>query len=321
MAMVKISDDDRPAEQPGSMNGAVEVRTPVRTLSFWAKVRRMLRRPGAWSVAVGGVILLMFVIIAIFADLLAPHAPQAQDLLNKLKPPAWSDGGSTRHLLGTDYLGRDILSRLIYGARISLIVGVATALGAAFIGVTTGVIGGYLGGWVDASIQRVVVVFQAFPFILLAILLVAVTGAGTWKVVLILVLSRWPAFNRVARSEALSQRTREYVLAAEAMGSHSLRIMSRHVLPAVAAPSIVVATFSISGAILGEAGLSFLGLGVPIATPTWGNMLADGRNYMYADPWLTIPPGVALFLIVIAANILGDGIRDLTDPRLRNRTR
>jgi peptide/nickel transport system permease protein len=303
------------------MSAAVELRTPVRTLSFWAKARRLLRRPGGWNVAVGGGILLIFVIIAVFAGLLSPHDPYAQDLVNKLKPPAWSAGGSTAHLLGTDYLGRDILSRLIYGARISLLVGVATAIGAAFIGVTTGVIGGYLGGWVDAAIQRVVVIFQAFPFILLAILLVAITGAGTWKVVFILVLSRWPAFNRVARSEALSQRTREYILAAQAMGSHWFRLMNRHVMPAVVAPTIVVATFSISGAILGEAGLSFLGLGVPIATPTWGNMLADGRNYMYADPWLTIPPGVALFVIVIAANIMGDGIRDLTDPRMRNRAR
>ena len=303
------------------MSAAVEAPAPARTLSLRAKTRNLLRRPGGWNVVVGGGILLCFVIIAVFASVLSPHDPYAQDLLNKLKPPAWADGGSASHLLGTDYLGRDILSRLIYGARISLLVGVATAIGAAFIGVTTGVIGGYLGGWVDTAIQRVVVLFQAFPFILLAILLVAITGAGTWKVVFILVLSRWPAFNRVARSEALSQRTREYVLAAEAMGSHWFRVMNRHVMPAVIAPSIVVATFSISGAILGEAGLSFLGLGVPIATPTWGNMLADGRNFMYAAPWLTIPPGAALFLIVIAANIMGDGIRDLTDPRMKNRAR
>jgi peptide/nickel transport system permease protein len=321
MGRLTALDDDRSAEHRGGEKAPVVVPPPARRESFRAKVRRALHRPGGWSVAIGGTILAIFVVIAVFAGPLAPHDPLAQNLINKLKPPVWGDGGSATHLLGTDYLGRDILSRLIYGARVSLLVGVATAVGAAFIGVTSGVIGGYLGGWVDAMIQRVVVVFQAFPFILLAILLVAVTGAGTWKVIFILVLSRWPAFNRVARSEALSQRTREYVLAAEAMGSPKLRLMARHVLPAVAAPSIVVATFSISGAILGEAGLSFLGLGVPIATPTWGNMLADGRNFMYADPWLTIPPGVALFLIVIAANVMGDGIRDLTDPRLRNRAR
>lgn len=302
------------------MSATLAIRNPRAEMSMWAKWRQFSHRPGGWNVLFGGIILTIFVIVALFADVLAPHDPLGQNLINKLMPPMW-DGGSATHILGTDYLGRDILSRLIHGAKISLLMGAATAVGAAFIGVATGVIGGYLGGWVDNVIQRIVVLFQAFPFILLAILLVAVTGAGTWKVVFILILSRWIAFNRVARGEVLSQRTREYILAAEAMGSSKLRLMIKHILPGVVAPSIVVATFSISGAILGEAGLSFLGLGVPIATPTWGNMLADGRNFMYADPWLTIPPGVALFVVVIAANVLGDGIRDLTDPRMRNRAR
>lgn len=291
---------------------------PLRSVSGH-DVRRFLRRPGAWNVIGGGSVIALIALVAVFAPLIAPYSPTQQSLTMTLLPPAWAEGGSPAHLLGTDALGRDMLTRLIYGTQVSLLVGLATAAGAAVIGVALGVVSGYFGGRVDNLIQRVVEVFQAFPFVLLAILLVAVSGGGTWKIVLVLILSRWPNFCRVARAEAMSARTREYVLAAHSMGAGGVRVMFRHILPTVVAPTIVLMTFAISAAILGEASLSFIGIGVDPQTATWGIMLSDGRNYMYANPWIMVPPGVALFLVVMSTNIMGDGLRDLTDPRMRNR--
>lgn len=280
-------------------------------------LRKAMARPGFWSVVGGGVIMVTFVCAGLFAPLIAPMSPYTQHVDVKLLPPVWSSGGSGHYLLGTDALGRDILSRLVYGARISLFVGVATAVGAATLGVTLGLLGAYRGGWLDYVIQRFLELFQAFPFLVLAILVVAVTGSGVWKVIVVLVLTRWIQFCRVSRAEALSLKTREFVISAHAMGSPGFRTVLRHLLPAVVAPTIVVATFSMATSIISEASLSFLGLGVPPQVPTWGSMLADGRQYMYSDAWLTIPPGAALFIVVVAANVLGDGIRDMTDPRLR----
>lgn len=282
-------------------------------------VRRFLRRPGVWNVIGGGTVIALVALVAIFAPLIAPYSPTQQNLSETLLPPAWAPGGSSTYLLGTDALGRDMLTRLIYGTQVSLLVGLATAVGAATIGVSLGVISGYFGGRTDYIIQRIVEVFQAFPFVLLAILLVAFSGGGTWKIVLVLILSRWTNFCRVARAEAISARNREYVLAAQSMAASGLRVMFRHVLPTVVAPTIVLMTFAVSAAILGEASLSFIGVGVDPQTPTWGIMLADGRNYMYADPWLMIPPGVALLIVVLSTNIMGDGLRDMTDPRMRGR--
>lgn len=283
------------------------------------QARRFFRRPGAWNVVGGGIVIGAVAVVGVLAPWISPYAPTEQDLTATLLPPMWAPGGVAEYPLGTDAVGRDMLSRLMYGTRISLLVGLATAVGAAAIGVVLGVISGYLGGKIDALLQRVVEVFQAFPFVLLAILLVAVTGPGTWKIILVLVLSRWTSFCRVARAEAMAVREREYVLAAESMGASRFRIMLRHVLPSVTAPTIVLMTFAVSAAILGEASLSFIGIGVDPQTATWGIMLSDGRNYMYADPWLMVPPGLALFIVVLSTNILGDGLRDLTDPRMRNR--
>ncbi len=295
--------------------------TPIATFDTGAfsgamlRIRRFLQRPGAWNAVGGGTVLAIIALIGIFAPLLTSYSPTGQDLKATLLPPAWAAGGNPAYLLGTDALGRDMLTRLMYGTQVSLLVGLATACGAAVLGVALGIVSGYFGGRTDAIVQRVVELFQAFPFLLLAILLVAVTGPGTWKIILVLVLSRWTSFCRVARAEALSVRDREYVLASQSMGARGLRIMAKHVLPSVVAPMIVLMTFAVSSAILGEASLSFIGVGVAPETPTWGIMLSDGRNYMYADPWLMVPPGIALFLVVLSTNIMGDGLRDLTDPR------
>lgn len=294
-------------------------RSPRTKRSLGDAIRRLPRRPGFWSVALGGVVVFVFVLAGLLAPLLAPHSPQEQHLTQQMLPPMWADGTS-EYPLGTDALGRDILSRMLYGARVSLLVGASTALGAGALGVTLGLLGGYRGGRVDYFIQRVLEVFQAFPFLLLAIVVMAVLGPGVGNLILVLILSRWIQFCRVVRAEVLSVRTREFVVSAHAMGSSGLRTVLRHVLPSVLAPAIVVATFSLATSIIGEASLSFLGVGVPPQVPTWGTMLAEGRDYMFANPWLTVGPGAALFVTVIAVNILGDGLRDMSDPKMRGRS-
>lgn len=280
----------------------------------------LLRRlPGSYSIAIGGTATAVFVLIGVFAPLLAPHSPYDQQLADRLKPPAWLAGGSAAHLLGTDQLGRDVLSRLLYGGRVSLLVGLGAVIGAGVLGVLLGVTSAYWGGKVDYAIQRVTELFQAFPFLLLGITVMAFLGSGVRNLIIVLVLTRWVQFCRVVRAEVLSLKSREYILAATGMGSNSRRIVRKHILPNVAAPIIVVATFSLATAILGEASLSFLGVGVPPDVPTWGAMLSGGQRYMYTDAWLTLWPGLFLFLFVIAVNLLGDGLRDLNDPKLRGR--
>jgi peptide/nickel transport system permease protein len=286
---------------------------PVRA----ARLRNLIRTPGMISVVIGGTITLLFVLAAVFAAWLAPDNPDTLDLTARLKPPAWSAGGSAHHLLGTDALGRDVLSRLLYGSRISLLVGVAAVVCAGILGVAIGVVSAYRGGWLDYAVQRIVELFQAFPFILLAITVMAFLGQSVRNIILVLVLTRWVQFCRVARAEVLSLKSRDYIVAASTMGSSGRRTMLRHIVPNVAAPVIVVATFSLAFAILGEAGLSYLGVGVPPNIPTWGTMLSGGQQYMFTDQWLTVMPGLLLFILVLAVNILGDGLRDMNDPKMR----
>ena len=275
--------------------------------------------PGSWSIAIGGGITLIFVILAVAAPLIAPHSPTDQDLIGRLLPPAWLPHGSASHPLGTDSLGRDVLSRIFYGAQVSLLVGVSAVVGAGIFGVFVGILSAYLGGKVDYVVQRVCEFFQAFPFLLLGITVMAFLGQGVGNLIIVLILTRWVQFCRVVRAEVLSLRSRDYVQASSSMGSSSLRTVIRHILPNVLAPVIVIATFSLATAIIGEASLSFLGVGVPPEVPTWGTMLSQGQNYIYSDPWLSIWPGLALFILVIAVNIMGDGLRDLNDPKLRGR--
>jgi ABC-type dipeptide/oligopeptide/nickel transport system permease subunit len=275
----------------------------------WA---RTLRRTtgGSWLVGLAIAALVAFVVAGLFAPWIAPHDPNAQDLTARLLPPLSPD-----HPLGTDLLGRDVLSRLIHGARISLLIGFAAVVLSGTLGVIIGVVSGYVGGAVDTVTMRVVDAWLAFPFLLLAISLVAVLGAGLRNLVLALVITGWVVYARLVRGETLSLREREYVLAARGLGDGHVSIMLRHVLPNVLAPVLVVATLELGVVIVTEASLSFLGLGVQASLPTWGAMLADGRAYLERAWWLATLPGLAIFAVVLAVNIVGDALRDAFDPR------
>ena len=266
---------------------------------------------------VGGAILLVLVICGIAAPLLSPRDPQAQTLEDRLRPPRWLDNGATVYLLGTDNLGRDMLSRIIYGSRISLMVGVATVICAGVLGCLLGAIAGYFGSTADEVISKISEIFLAFPFLLIAIAIMAFLGQGVGNLIMALMLSRWVQFCRVVRGEVFSIRERDFVTAAKALGGQDWYVLFRHVVPNTFASVIVIATFGMAIVIITEASLSFLGLGVPVHIPTWGSMLSEGRSYINRAPWLTIFPGLAIFITVFGINLLGDGLRDVFDPKLR----
>ena len=254
---------------------------------------------------------------AVFAPQLAPWDPAKQMLLKRLRPPMWQERGLSEHPLGTDHLGRDILSRILYGGRISLGVGLVAVTLAALIGVSFGLVAGFFGGRADALIMRVVDVFLAIPYILLAMGVVFALGPSLLNVILVMGVTRWVQFARIVRADVLSLREREFVAGARARGNRSLRLLLRHVLPNALTPIIVVATLELAFMIIYESALSFLGLGVQPPTPTWGWMLADGRNYVATAWWLSTFPGLAIMLTVLAVNLLGDWLRDTLDPRLK----
>lgn len=260
-------------------------------------------------------VLTLMVLVALLAPLIAPYDPGAQDLLVRLHPPAWAAGGDSAHLLGTDQLGRDILSRLCYGARVSLLVGACAALLAGVVGAAIGLVAGFLGGWFDRILMRIADIQLAFPSILLALAIVGFLGSGLWYVVLVLGFTGWVSYARVIRSEVLSLRTREYVTEARAIGVTDFTIMRRHLLPNVLAPLATIGTLHVAAAIVAEASLSYLGLGVPKRTVTWGGMLADGQLYLGTSWWVAVFPGVALMLTALAVNITGDVLRDVADPK------
>jgi peptide/nickel transport system permease protein len=283
------------------------------------RARAAPRRGAARRLAarIAAAILLLVAVLGVAAPWLSPHDPAAVDIRNLLVPPVWADGGRAHYLLGTDHLGRDVFSRLAYGARVSLTVGVAAvALSGAF-GVTLGLLAGYYGGWTDDVIMRLADFELAFPFILLAVAVLAVLGPGLTKVILVLGLTGWAQYCRLARAQVLGLRETEFVEAARTLGASTARILLRHILPNILAPIIVIASFSVAGVIIAEASLSFLGLGVPPAVPSWGGMLSEGRTYMERAWWLVTFPGLALMLTVLSINVLGDELRDALDPRLR----
>jgi peptide/nickel transport system permease protein len=255
-------------------------------------------------------------VAALLAPWLAPADPDRVVLASRLLPPGSRAPDGPLRVLGTDQLGRDILSRVIWGARVSLFVGVLSVLGAGVIGVVLGVVAGYVGGRTDDVIMRVLDVQQSVPFLALAIAIVAVLGPGLRNMVIVLWIAGWTLYARVVRGETLAVRQKEYILAARALGARGARVILRHVLPNVASPVVVVATFTFSHMIITEATLTFLGLGVPPPTATWGAMLSDARSYMQVAWWLPTVPGLALVLVVIGANLLGDWIRDVLDPTL-----
>jgi peptide/nickel transport system permease protein len=276
-----------------------------------------MRRFRHFKVFVGGLILIALVVCGLAAPLLAPFDPQEQSLEARLQPPSWAGGAASAHWLGTDNLGRDIFSRIIYGSRISLLVGATTVLLAGLMGCFLGAIAGYFGDGVDEVVAKVTEIFLAFPFLLLAIALMAFLGQGVINIILALMMSRWVQYCRVVRGEVLSLKEREFVTAAKALGGKDFYILLRHVAPNTLPSVTVVATFAMAVVIISEASLSFLGLGVPASIPTWGSMLSEGRSYMSRAPWLTIFPGMAIFVTVFGINLLGDGLRDLFDPKLQ----
>ena len=256
--------------------------------------------------------------IAIFANQLAPHNPEIGVLAHRFRPPFWQTGGSAQYLLGTDQLGRDVLSRLIFGARISMIVGFTAVIVAGFIGTVLGIASGYLGGWVDQVVMRLTDAWLALPALTFAIFLAAIVGPSMWNIVIILGAVYWTRYARVIRGEVLSLKEREFVRLAIVAGCSRWTIMLRHILPNVLNTAIVLATLMLGVVIVAEASLSFLGVGVPPPKPAWGLMLADGKQgLMVGYWWLTVFPGVCIMLMVLAANLLGDWLRVKLDPQLR----
>jgi peptide/nickel transport system permease protein len=271
--------------------------------------RELKRNPLALA---GAVLVVVFVAFALFAPWLAPKDPAYIDLAGRLARPSW------RHLLGTDELGRDILSRVIFGARISMLVGASVVAGSLLLGTLIGSIAGYYGGKIDRFVNVIVMnSFLSFPGILLAIAFVAFMGPGLGNLILALVIGGWVGYARLVRAQVLAAREKEYVEAARALGASDLRVMVRHILPNIMQPVIVQAAIGMAGAVLAEGTMSFLGLGVPPPTASWGSMLNDGRGHLFDAPHLVLFPALAVMLAVLAFNFIGDGLRDYLDPRSR----
>jgi len=277
-------------------------------------VRAILRSK---SGSLGWLVLMVMVLTALLAPVLSPHDPLAQDLSRRAGAPTISLSGLGPYPLGNDQLGRDMLSRLIYGSRVSLLVGVAVVTLGGSVGVILGILAGYLGGWTERIIMRLVDIQLAFPLILLALSIVAVLGPSLQNLVVALALTGWVSYARIVRAEVLSLREREFVQAARTLGATGRRIAFRHILPNVVAPATVVATLELARVVILEAALSFLGLGIQPPTPSWGRMLADGRDFIATAWWLATFPGLAIMLLVLSVNLVGDWLRDYFDPRLR----
>lgn len=294
------------------------VASTTRETSSRRAARAMLQ--ARWPV-LALIILVATAIAAAFGPVLAPFDPNRQNLLLRLADPMAAGPDGSVFWLGSDVLGRDVLSRLLYGARVSLLVGVAAISVGGTIGIVAGLLSGYFGGWVDDLIMRLGDIQLAFPFILLAIMFLVVLGSGIWNLVLVLGVGQWVTYARIVRADTLSLREKEFVEAARAMGDSTTSIIFRTILPNILAPLTVIASFNVASVILSEAALSFLGLGVPPSVPTWGSMLAESRDTLVANKWwLAVFPGVAIVLTVLSFNILGDWLRDFLDPRLRERT-
>lgn len=278
-------------------------------------VREVMRRPSA---LLGTGLLAAIVLTSFFFPAFYKVDPLAQDLSARFTPPVWHEDGSWRRPLGTDNLGRDVLARILYGSRISLLVGLSAVLIAQFLGIVLGLLSGYYGGLVDTVIMRVADIFMAYPFMLLTISIIAVLGPSLLNLILVLGLSDWVTYARTIRGSVLSLKEKAFVEAARAVGvSHPVIIM-QHILPNVISPLLVLGTLRVANIIIWESGLSFLGMGPPPPAPTWGRMLAEGRVYIMDAWWLVTFPGLAIMATVLSINLLGDGLRDALDPRLRN---
>ena len=265
----------------------------------------------------GLIVVALVVLTSLAAPLLTPFDPVEQAIGDRIKAPGWRNAEGRLHLLGTDHLGRDLLARIIYGAQPALLVGFAAVVISGVLGMITGLLGGYFGGWVDDVLMRLADIQLAFPFILLAIAVIGVLGASLKTIIIVIGVSSWVVYARVVRAAVLSLREREFVQAAQALGGRDGRVLLRHVLPNALTPWLVVATLDMARVIVIESALSFLGLGVQPPTPTWGGMLADGRVYISTAWWLATFPGLAILITVLGINLFGDGLRDTLDPRLK----
>jgi len=278
---------------------------------MWRRLARL-----RWGVGAAAVLLLI-IATAVFAPLIAPYDPLAVDIRHRLSPPAWMEHGTSEHLLGTDQVGRDLLARMIYGGRVSLVVAVASVLISATIGVLLGLGAGYFGGNTDWTIMTVINVMLTFPFVLLALAVIAVLGPSLVNMIFVLGVAGWPIYARVVRAETLAIREREFVLAGRALGMGHGRLVFRQILPNLVSTIVVIATLQVAQVIILESFLSFLGLGVQPPTPAWGNMLGEGRLYMLNSWWIATFPGLAIFLTTLVINLMGNALRDWLDPHLK----
>ncbi|HET9925979.1 MAG TPA: ABC transporter permease [Methylomirabilota bacterium] len=280
--------------------------------------RPALRRIGRlrWGLAAGGV-LLVIVASAVFAPWIAPHDPLAVNIRHRLAAPAWMEGGTAAHVLGTDQVGRDLLSRMIFGGRVSLVVGVAAVALSASIGVLLGLGAGYFGRRTDWTIMTGVNVMLTFPFVLLALAVIAVLGPSLVNMIIVLGVAGWPIYARVVRAETMAIREREFVLAGRALGMSHLRIVFRQIVPNLTSAIVVIATLQVAQVIILESFLSFLGLGIQPPTPAWGNMLGEGRVYMLNSWWIATFPGLAIFVTTLMINLMGNALRDWLDPHMK----
>ena len=290
-----------------------EVATPT-SAAARVPLRRILRFK--WGLLAAGVLLLV-VGSAVFAPWIAPYSPVTVDIQHRLGPPAWMEGGTRAHLLGTDQIGRDLLSRVIYGGQVSLVIGTAAVLVSSSIGVLLGLAAGYFAGRVDWTIMTLVNVMLTFPFVLLALAVIAVLGPSLVNMIIVLGVADWPLYARVIRAETLAIREREFVLAGRALGMSHFRIVFGQILPNLVSVIVVIATLQVARVIILESFLSFLGLGVQPPTPAWGNMLGEGRVYMLNSWWIATFPGLAIFITTLAINLMGNALRDWLDPHMK----
>lgn len=288
-----------------TLESATDARAAIRS-------RRLPRVPV--KAFTGGLIVMLFILVGIFGPAMTAQDPNRQELGAMMRAP---QGLGSSHVLGTDNLGRDILTRVIHGSRVSLLVAFAVVFVSGFVGILLGAISGYFGGKIDFAIQKLVEVVWAFPPLLLGITIMAFLGQGLFNLILALVAQRWIPYCRVVRGQTLSLRSRDFVTAAQCLGASNRQIIARHIVPNLIQTSLVIGTFAMASSIIAEASLSFLGVGVPPEIPTWGTMLADARIYISTSWWMPLFPGLCIFITVLGINLLGDGLRDLLDPRLK----
>jgi ABC-type dipeptide/oligopeptide/nickel transport system permease subunit len=290
---------------------AAEQAPPVRG---YETLRRLARVRTGW---VGAALLMLVIAAAVAAPVLAPYGFNEQSLANRLKPPAWMEGGTSAHLLGTDPLGRDMLSRVIWSARTSLWIAGVSVVAAMLFGVVVGLLSGFYGGWFDSLVMRLADIQLSFPYLLLAIAVMALLQPTLANLIIVLALRSWVVYARTVRGSVLVTKQREFVEAAVGLGASDLRVIFRHLAPNVFAPIIVISSFQLAELIIAESSLSFLGLGVQPPTPSWGGMLSQGREYLTSAWWLGVFPGLAIILTVLGTNLFGDALRDALDPRLK----